>query len=94
MDLLFIFNDLGSYGATPRPVLEAINELTLEIESNPDIFHQLSYQKRLIDVRERLARLIGAKTDEVVLVSNASIGINTILRNFDWEQDDQIFTCT
>ena len=87
------FNTLGSYGATPRPVLEAINDLTIEIESNPDLFHRVSYQKRLVGVREQLARLIGAKTDEVVLVSNASMGINTILRNFDWEQGDQLFAC-
>ena len=66
----------------------------MEIESNPDLFHRLTYQKRLIGVREKLAGFIGAKTNEVVLVSNASMGLNTILRNFDWEQEDQIFACT
>ena len=90
----YLHNDLGSYGTTPRPVIEAINELTLEIESNPDLFHRMTYQKRLIGAREKLASLIGAKTDEIVLVSNASMGINTILRNFEWEKDDQIFVCT
>ena len=89
-----LLNDLGSYGTTPKPVLEAINELTLEIESKPDLFHRLSYQKRLVGVREKLACFIGAKTDEVVLVPNASMGINTVLRNFEWERDDQIFVCT
>ena len=91
---MLIFSGLGSYGTTPKPVLEAGNELTLEIESNPDLFHRLTYQKRLIGVREKLASLIGAKTDEVVLVTNASTGINTILRNFEWEKDDQIFVCS
>jgi hercynylcysteine S-oxide lyase len=91
---LLIFNDLGSYGTTPKPVLEAGTELTLEIESNPDLFHRITYKKRLIGVREKLATLIGAKTDEVVLVSNASTGMNTILRNFEWEKEDQIFVCT
>ena len=92
--MLLIINTSGSYGAAPRPVLEAINELSIEIESKPDLFHRLTYQKRLIDVRQALARLIGAsKTDEVVLVSNASMGVNTVLRNFDWEQGDQIFVC-
>ena len=66
----------------------------MEIESNPDLFHRLTYQKRLIGVREKLASLIGAKTDEVVLVPNASMGINTILRNFEWEKEDQIIVCT
>ena len=95
--LIFNLNDLllGSYGTTPKPISEAINELTLEIESNPDLFHRVTYQKRLIGVREKLASFIGAKTaDEVVLVSNASMGINTVLRNFEWEKDDQIFVCT
>ena len=86
--------DLGSYGTTPKPVLEAINELTLEIEANPDLFHRLTYQERLISVREKIAALIKAKTDNVVFVPNASMGINTILRNFEWEEDDQIFVCT
>ena len=93
-DRSLIFNDLGSFGTTPKPVLEACNELTLEIESNPDLFHRMTYQKRLVGVREKLASFIGAKTDEVVLVSNASMGINTILRNFEWEKDDQIIVCT
>ena len=74
-------------------MLEAINDLTMEIESNPDLFNRVSYHKKLVGVREQLARLIGAKRDEVVLVPNTSMGINTILRNFDWEQGDQLFEC-
>ena len=54
----------------------------------------MTYRKRLIGVREKLASFIGAKkTDEIDLVSNASMGINTILRNFEWEKDDQIIVC-
>ncbi|KAF8159185.1 pyridoxal phosphate-dependent transferase [Crassisporium funariophilum] len=84
----------GSYGTTPRPVLEAANELTLLVESNPDRFNRLLYQPMLIDVRTKVATLIGAKADEVVLVANASMGVNTILRNFDWEAGDVIFAFT
>jgi len=47
----------------------------------------------LINARQKVADLIGAKLDEVVLVSNASMGINTVLRNFDWEEGDIIFAC-
>ncbi|KAG5651325.1 hypothetical protein H0H81_009078 [Sphagnurus paluster] len=84
---------LGSYGATPLPVLSAVNKLTLQVEANPDHFHRLAYQPLLIDVRRRLAQLIGADTDEVVLVANASLGINTVLRNFEWEKGDTIIAC-
>lgn len=74
-------------------MLEAINELTLRIEANPDQFHRVEYQPLLNNARQKVADLIGAKLDEVVLVSNASVGINTILRNFHWEEGDIIFAC-
>lgn len=37
--------------------------------------------------------MIGADTDECVLVSNATTGINVVLRNFRWEKEDIIVTC-
>jgi len=85
---------LGSYGSTPKPVLQFIQETTARIEANPDLFHRLTFQDDLIAVREKLANLIGAKTDEVVLLSNASMAANTVLRNFEWEVDDVLIPCT
>lgn len=91
-----IFSEIfpGSYGSTPKPVLQFIQETTARIEANPDLFHRLTYQDDLIAVREKLANLIGAKTDEVVLLSNASMAANTVLRNFEWEEHDILIPCT
>ncbi|KAG6885747.1 hypothetical protein C0993_010257 [Termitomyces sp. T159_Od127] len=83
-----------SYGSTPVPVLDAIHKLTLQIEANPDLFHRLHFRPLLIDVRRRIAQLIGADIDEVVLVANASMGVNTVLRNFEWENGDTIVGCS
>lgn len=48
-----------------------------------------TYFDLLIHTRTRLAKFIGAgETDEVVLVPNASHGISTILRNFEWNEGD------
>lgn len=48
----------------------------------------------LRDARERLAQFIGAEdTDECVLVTNASTGLNTVLKNFEWEKEDTIVVC-
>ncbi|KAG6846998.1 hypothetical protein H0H93_010662, partial [Arthromyces matolae] len=80
----------GSYGATPKPVIEITRKLEDQIESNPDLFMRLDYQPLWIDVRRRVAQLIGADVDEVVLVPNASMGVNTVLRNFEWEEGDTI----
>jgi selenocysteine lyase/cysteine desulfurase len=84
---------IGSYGSTPLPVLSEVYKMTMKIESNPDHFHRIEYQPLLIDVRRKLAQLIGAEIDECVLVQNASMGVNIVLRNFDWESGDIIVPC-
>ncbi|KAF8999305.1 pyridoxal phosphate-dependent transferase [Cyathus striatus] len=90
LDPNFVALNNGSYGTPPIPVLQAASTLSETIEVNPDLFHKLKYMSMLIESREKVAKLIGAKTDEVVFVSNASTGINTVLRNFEWEEGDVI----
>jgi len=84
----------GSFGATPLPVLEAVHEIDKEIESNQDLFMRVKLKGRLDAVRHRLAKFIGAENDEVVLVQNATTGINAFLQNFRWKQDDILVGCT
>lgn len=83
----------GSYGAVPLPVLNVCNKIALQIEANPDRFLRLIYQDLLNESRAQIAQLIGAKTNEVVLVHNASTGLNTVLRNIEWEEGDIIIDC-
>ena len=40
------------------------------------------------------ALLLVIFADEVVLVPNASHGLNTILRDFTWDAEDTIVVCT
>ncbi|EAU87175.1 lolT-1 [Coprinopsis cinerea okayama7 len=84
----------GSYGSTPRIVLDAAQQLTRRIEANPDKFHLLEYKPLLVKTRTQIASMIGAQTDEVVLVMNATLAINTVLRNFNWNEGDLILTCS
>jgi hercynylcysteine S-oxide lyase len=83
----------GSYGTPPLPVLEAVHEIEKEIESNPDLFMRVKLKGRLDAVRYRLAKFIGAENDEVVVVQNATTGINIILQNFRWQKDDILIGC-
>ncbi|KAF5361898.1 hypothetical protein D9756_002035 [Leucocoprinus leucothites] len=80
----------GSFGTAPYVVHKVANDLTLKLEANPDRFLRLDYLQYLTDVREKLAKMVNAQRDEIVLVPNASVGINTVLRNFEWEKDDVI----
>ncbi|KAJ7837375.1 PLP-dependent transferase [Mycena olivaceomarginata] len=72
----------GSYGSLPLPVMEAYRWM------------KFTYTPRLINVRQRIAALIGAKTDECVLVPNASHAISTVLRNIEWQKDDVMWLKT
>ncbi|KAJ3736567.1 PLP-dependent transferase [Lentinula guzmanii] len=84
----------GSYGSLPSPVAEAIKPYYAMAEANPDLFHRFTSVDLIRNVRERMAKFIGAAhTDEVVFVPNASHGLNAILRDFIWEEDDIICSC-
>ncbi|KAI5119107.1 hypothetical protein M0805_007855 [Coniferiporia weirii] len=86
----FINLNNGSYGSLPLPVLEACERISREIEANPDRYMRITYKPLLVTVRSRVAQLIGAETDECVIVPNATHGVNTVLRNLDWSKDDVI----
>ena len=49
---------------------------------------RLHYDPLLHTVRTKLASFIHADTDEVVLVPNATHGVNTVVRNLDWREGD------
>ncbi|KIY70553.1 PLP-dependent transferase [Cylindrobasidium torrendii FP15055 ss-10] len=84
----------GSYGSLPRPVRSFCIEQGDEIESAPDLWMRLKYQAPLVKVREQVAAMIGVKdVDEVVIVPNASHGLNTVLRNIIWAAGDVIVVC-
>jgi len=83
----------GSYGTAPYVVHKVANDLNFKLEANPDKFLRFDYLQYLNDVRGQLAKMVNAQRDEIVLVPNASVAINTILRNFEWEKDDIIVCC-
>ena len=84
----------GSYGSIPTAVDEAVKPYYALADQNPDLFHRFTMIDLVRDVRQRLAKFIGAADkDEVVFVPNASHGLNTVLRAFIWEKDDIICSC-
>ncbi|ROW11048.1 hypothetical protein VMCG_00937 [Cytospora schulzeri] len=80
----------GSFGAFPRNVAEHRRQLQLETEARPDTFLRDTYPKLLLEARAAVAPLIGAHTDEVVFVPNATTGVNTVLRNLGFREGDVV----
>ncbi|KAH7884325.1 pyridoxal phosphate-dependent transferase [Phlebopus sp. FC_14] len=93
-DPAYVSLNHGSYGSLPLPVRAYCDELTTKIESNPDKFVKVDCINYWNTARERVAKLIGAETDECVLVPNTSHGIATILRNFSFNKEDILIGTT
>src|SRR5580658_3139785 len=80
----------GSFGACPEAVLETQRELRRRMEARPVEFLARQMQGLLDGSRERLARLIGADAQDIVFVSNATAGANSVLRSLDFREGDEI----
>lgn len=86
------FLNHGSFGATPRKVLERQSELRATLESNPVRFMTREYEPRLDQARDELARFVGARPQDVVFVNNATTGVNAVLRSLKFEPGDELLT--
>ncbi|GJE88788.1 PLP-dependent transferase [Phanerochaete sordida] len=84
----------GSFGAPPTPVQGAANVLADIIEENPDKFFRIDWYPLLSKVRARLAAFLGARTEEIVLVNNATVAAGIVLRNFVWREGDVLVGAT
>ena len=87
------FLNHGSFGATPRSVLEAQRALQDELEAQPVRF-MLGAPDRLRRAAASVAAFLKANPDGLVFVENATSGVNTVLRSMDWSAGDVIVTTT
>ncbi len=75
------FLNHGSFGACPRVVQQAQAALREQMESQPVRFFMREYPVLLDAARARLGDLIGARPDDLAFVTNATLGVNTVLRS-------------
>jgi isopenicillin-N epimerase len=73
----------GSFGATPIEVLEVQEHWRQIMEANPVSFMLETYQPALEEAREAVAGFVEADSGGVVLVPNATYGVNSVLRSME-----------
>ncbi|HKO33388.1 MAG TPA: aminotransferase class V-fold PLP-dependent enzyme [Candidatus Limnocylindria bacterium] len=86
------FLNHGSYGATPRVVQEAQQAWRLQLEQEPVRFMAEQLEPALDAARAAVGGFVGASPDDLAFVTNATTGVNTVLRSLRFEPDDELLT--
>jgi isopenicillin-N epimerase len=92
LDPKVVFLNHGSFGACPAAVLEHQSQLRAELEAEPVRFLSRELDDRLDVARAALARFLGADADDLAFVTNATSGVNAVLRSRAWSAGDELLT--
>lgn len=94
LDPQVTFLNHGSFGATPRVVLEEQDAIRRRMESEPVRFLVREIEPLLDAARESLAAFLGATPETIAFVPNATAGVNAVLRSLDLDKNDELVVTT
>ena len=92
LDPSITYLNFGSFGACPKPVFRAYQEFQSELERGPVQFMVNTGLTSLKEARVRLASYLSCDSDDLVLMTNPSYGINTIVKSIPLNAGDEILT--
>jgi isopenicillin-N epimerase len=87
-----VFLNHGSFGACPTEVLRHQADLRAEMEAEPVRFLSRELDDRLDAARAALASFVGADPDDLAFVTNATSGVNAVLRSRAFAAGDELLT--
>jgi len=80
----------GAFGATPISVLEYQQKIRKKLEREPAHFFQYEYEILLDQSRNQLAQFLTTEPENLVFVTNATTGVNTVLKSLTFAPDQEI----
>ncbi|MFH1051295.1 MAG: aminotransferase class V-fold PLP-dependent enzyme [bacterium] len=79
LDKNLIYLNHGSFGATPKAVLQRFIELTEQIDKNPMKFYLEDYPVLMDESRKAISSFLNVEPDNLAFVDNATTGVNAVL---------------
>ena len=92
LDPSIVFLNHGSFGATPRVVLELQSALRARMEKNPMQFFVRDLEGLLDEARAALGAFVRAAPEDLAFVPNATTGVNAVVRSLRLEAGDELLT--
>ncbi len=92
LDPAVTFLNHGSFGACPKPVLDAQTALRTQMERQPVDFLGRRLEGLLAGARERVAAFVNADPSGLVFVPNATTAVSTVLASIDVEPGGEVLT--
>lgn len=92
LDPDLVFLNHGSFGAVPRVVQEAYEQLQRSMERNPVAWLQRSAEPLMAEARARVAQFVGAAADDLVFFPNPTTAVNMVARSVGLQAGDEVVT--
>jgi isopenicillin-N epimerase len=90
LDPEITFLNHGSFGACPIPVFEQYQAWQRELERQPVLFIGRRQDELLNAARARLAKFVNVDPENLVYITNATVGVNIVARSIHLEPGDEI----
>ena len=92
LDPEIVFLNHGSFGATPEPVFRVYQNWQRELERQPVEFLGRRFAALMADARKALSDYLGTQPDNLVYVTNATVGVNIVARSLALGSGDEVLT--
>jgi cysteine desulfurase / selenocysteine lyase len=88
----YVYLNHASAGVLPLSSVAAIEEFA-QAHAQAGVLGTFSYDLRMSEYREKIARFIGASGSEIATVPNTSAAAGTIAAGLDWKAGDEVLLC-
>ena len=92
LDPHIVFLNHGSFGACPKPVFTAYQQWQARLEQQPVLFLGRELARYDQTARQTLATYLNTQAHNLVIITNATHGVNIIARSLRLQPGDEILT--